>query len=659
MHKLVKATEMTGVVKSAAMVTEKTLLVTVVLLACTRMVLADVGDERARAVNLDFERGGEGWWLPQAYSVARGAGMNGTSALVYENADSKLPYAFPSQKVRLEPGQTYRFSAWIRTEGLGPANVHGATLGIEWSDANGRHLGGSYTGGLKGTTDWTRLEGVTTAIPEKAARFSFIPYCSPGCVGKAYFDDLEVVPYERPIVGHLLSSAYRNTADRGRIEFRVGLAIPQKHSPEALRAEFSYEMPDGSCKTVPAQGFSRDMAAFSVDVAELKRGKSVVAFRLKTPDGSVLGAAKLSFNRVAKIPSRRVWIDEHRRTIVDGKPFFPLGMYTGNAKRRAEYVKGPFNCVMPYQAPDAVGMDFYWTNGVRVIYSVKDVYAGAKHTPKSVTSEDAADSYVQAKVDAFKDHPGLLAWYVNDELVGDGWHGMLTHRRDFLERADPDHPTWAVIYQLQFLREITPTFDVIGTDPYPVPDKSLSMVTDWTRKTDRAYFGLRPMWQVPQAFDWGGYRTEHPGSPQNRMPTVDEMRSMSWQCIASGANGLVYYSFTAIQKESHGLPFAKAWADICKVGEEVRRYIPVLLSVEPAPTVTGAPAVWGVRTWRENGAMWLLVVNAQDKADAAELTLSEEFSDIAAEFGPAAEKTGVRTVKISLAPNEPALYRIK
>ena len=28
-------------------------------------------------------------------------------------------------------------------------------------------------------------------------------------------------------------------------------------------------------------------------------------------------------------------------------------------------------------------------------------------------------------------------------------------------------------------------------------------------------------------------------------------------------------------------------------------------------------------------------------------------------FGSAAEKTGARTIKISLAPNEPALYRIK
>lgn len=631
----------------------KTMGAAFMMTVAPNVVHADVVGE-----NLDFERGSAGWNLPPAYSVKKGAGMNGTAALVYENSDPNLPYAFPSCKIHLKPGQIYRFSAWIRTEGLKSANGGGAKLGIERSDANGRHLGGTYSRDLKGSENWTRIEGVTGVISEMTASISFIPYCTPGCVGKAYFDDIEIVPYEKPAVGHMISSAYRNIAAGGTLKFMVGLAIPERFALGEVAAEFSYERPDGSRKTVPAEMLTRSEAGFAIAADKLKSGRSIVAFRLKAPDGSVLGSAKLAFNRVAKLPERRVWIDEHRRTIVDGKPFFPLGMYTGNAGRRAEYVKGPFNCVMPYEAPDAVGMDFYWTNGVRVIYSVKDVYAGANHAPASVTSEDAADSYVRAKVDAFKNHPGLLAWYVNDELVGDGWYGALTHRRDFLEHADPDHPAWSVVYQLQFLRELAPTFDIIGTDPYPVPDKPLSMVTDWTRQTDRAYFALRPMWQVPQAFDWGGYRSEWPGSPENRMPTVDEMRSMSWQCIASGANGLIYYSFAAIQKQTHGLPFAKAWVDICKVGEEVRRYIPVLLSVEPVPEVTGAPSEWGVRVWRKDGTTWLLAVNAQDKADVADLALSEDFSGVAAEFGSAAGKTGARTIRISLAPNEPALYRI-
>ena len=74
--------------------------------------------------------------------------------------------------------------------------------------------------------------------------------------------------------------------------------------------------------------------------------------------------------------------------------------------------------------------------------------------------------------------------------------------------------------------------------------------------------------------------------------------------------------------------------------------------------MTGAPPEWGVRVWRKDGATWLLAVNAQDKADSTALTLGEDFARVAAEFGAAAEKTGPRTLKISLAPNEPALYRI-
>ena len=613
----------------------------------------------ATVANADFEKGEEAWRLKPAYSVQRASGMNGTASLAYENANPDLPYAFPSQAISLEKGKIYRFSAWIRTDSLTPAKGSGATLAIEWSDAHGRHLGGSYSKGLKGTHDWTRIEGVTTAIPEDAATIVFIPYCSPGSVGKAFFDDIEVVPYEKPAVGHMLSSFYRNTAAEGVAAFKVGLAVPGKYSPGELAAEFSYSANDGSRKTVKAASLSRDEAGAAIAVEDFAMGRSVVAFRLTAPDGTNLGDAELAFNRVATMPERKVSIDEHGRTIVDGEPFFPLGMYTGSASRRDVYVKGPFNCVMPYEAPDKDGMDFYWANGIRVIYSVKDVYAGANRAPKCVTTEKEADAFVQGKVDEFKNHPALLAWYVNDELVGDGWFGPLAHRRDFLEMADPGHPTWAVVYQLQFLRELTPTFDVIGTDPYPVPDKPLSMAADWTRKTAKAYFGLRPMWQVPQAFDWGGYRPEWPNSHKNRMPTVEEMRSMAWQCVASGANGLVFYSFTAIQKETHGLAFARAWADVCKVGEEFRKYIPVLLSAEPAPTVSGTPAPWCARVWRKDGETWLLVVNAQDIPGEAVLSLSVDFADAFAEFGPAAEKTGARTLKISLAPNEPAFYRIK
>ena len=123
-------------------------------------LIASTSAVAAPFVNSDFERGEEGWRLKPAYSVRSGAGMNGSAGLVYENADPNLPYAFPSQPITLKAGETYRYSAWVRTENLVPAKGNGAALALEWADAEGHHLGGSYSKGLKGTHDWTFIAHV-------------------------------------------------------------------------------------------------------------------------------------------------------------------------------------------------------------------------------------------------------------------------------------------------------------------------------------------------------------------------------------------------------------------------------------------------------------------------------------------------------------------
>ena len=610
-----------------------------------------------------FEDDGAGWRLPPAYSVARGEGMNGSSALVYENADPALPYAFPSCEVALQTGDVYRVSGMIRTENLDPGTRKGAQLAIICRDADGTSVAEWYSRGTKGTEDWRKIELVTRPIPPETAKCILIAYCTPQALGRAFFDDISVAPYEEPVVGNIFSSAYRDTAASGKVTFGVALSVPGKYSPEETKGLFSYIGCDGARKEVSVTPAARDKVFLSLDAAQLKEGDSEVGFTLLSPDGTALGASSLAFHRPAKMPNRRVWIDEHRRAIVDGEPFFPLGMYSSVRARRAEYVKGPFNTIASYLPLDAVEMDFFHTNGVKVIYSVKDMHPGMpERVPSTVTDEATASAYVHGVVDAFRTHPALLAWYVNDESTIERF-AALRQRQELLERIDPDHPTWTVLYQYEMMRAMSPTFDILGVDIYPVAGDPLSRVTQGARRTSDAMLGLRPMWHVPQSFDWGVFRDDKPGAPPNRMPTVEEMRSMSWQFIAAGANGLIFYGFSTIQasKRKDGTPFSfdRAWADTCVVAEEVKRYIPVLLSVEEAPAVAGAPEAWGVRVWRKDGETWLLVVNAQDEPSEAELTLGEDFATVTPAFGPVAAKTGARTLRISLAPNEPAFYRIR
>ena len=615
----------------------------------------------------DFERGMEGWQVPPAYSVVKGEGMNGTAAFVYENDDPNLPYVYPKCEISLQTGVVYRVSGMIRTENLEPGTFKGAQLCIMCQDADEKSVDWYarewYSRGTKGTKDWQKIEFFTRPIPPTTTKSLLVAYCTPRALGKAYFDDITVTPYEDPTVGRMFSSAYRNTAASGKVKFGVALSVPEQYSPEETKGVFSYVDAKGAKTEVSVTPAARDKVFLSLDAAQLKEGDSEVGFALQAPDGKTLGTSSLAFHRPAKMPKRRVFIDEHQRAIVDGKPFFPLGMYSSVKWRRAEYVKGPFNTIASYLPLDAVEMDFFHTNGVKVIYSVKDMHpAMPERTPSTVTDEATASAYVHGVVDAFRTHPALLAWYVNDESTLERFDA-LRMRKELLERIDPDHPTWAVLYQFEMMRDMSPTFDILGVDIYPVTDDPLSRVTAGARRTSDAMLGLRPMWHVPQSFDWGVFRKDKPGAPPYRMPTVEEMRSMSWQFIAAGANGLIYYGFSTImpQKRKDGTPFSfdKAFADVCTVAEEVKRYIPVLLSVEDAPSVTGAPAAWGLRVWRKDGETWLLAVNAQDAADAAELTLSEDFATVTPAFGPAAEKTGPRTLKVSLAPNEPALYRIK
>ena len=221
-----------------------------------------------------------------------------------------------------------------------------------------------------------------------------------------------------------------------------------------------------------------------------------------------------------------------------------------------------------------------------------------------------------------------------------------------MERLDPGHPTWTVLYQYGEVRGYYPSFDVIGTDPYPVPQASIGNVTLWTRTTNEEVMGLKPMWQVPQAFAWEDY-----GKPGMRFPTREEMVNMTWQCIANGANGLVYFAYRLLYKK--GKFMVDRWADICAAAASVKPYIPVLLSDEEPPKVTGATEDLSVRAWRYQGDVYLAVVNNKRKPVAGEIGLDLDFRDLAVLQGAkGCTLKGARKVAVSFSGLETSFMRL-
>lgn len=297
--------------------------------------------------------------------------------------------------------------------------------------------------------------------------------------------------------------------------------------------------------------------------------------------------------------------------LVQFKPFFPLGMYCfiredkmqgGDIRLLAE---AKFNCLMQYGMPSREQMDLAQRYHVKVIYALNTLFVGDQYCPASIKTEADEEVYLRDKVRTFRDHPALLGWYTFDEPNLSMLPRLERHQR-WVEKEDVDHPTWVVIANPYKIRRFVTCFDVVGADPYPIPFHPTSQAAEWTAESMRQLEGSRPLWMVPQAFSW---RTVHPKDKTVRMPTPEEMRSMSWQCICEGATGIIFYEWWGLPRDP-AVPFGVSWGGLKKIATEIDRMSPALLSVEPLPQVSAEKGPW--LHWlarRHQGKLYVMAVN--------------------------------------------------
>lgn len=554
-----------------------------------------------QVANPGFEEGMSPWqYNGPEYRVEPGAGRNGGAALAFANEDTGF-YRFPCQMLNLRPGRTYRYEFWVKTK-LRPKVTSGAACCIEWNDEKGKHLGGAYCRGLSGTNDWTKIVAVTPHVPLNATKIRISPLVPCGIVGRCWFDDFSVTEVPPRPVGELSVSAYRGVVDSGDVRAVVALELDKETFPELgrLKGRFSFRGADGKTQCLEPTAIDREHAEASFDASVLAPGKQKIVFLLADADGKEIGRAEADVERCTATPTRRVMFDRYGRTLVDGKKFFPLGMYWACPLTPEDleiYAKGPFNALMPYVRIDRAALDRCQKLGLMSCCNF------------GYDSIGPVGERGRKRIDELKDHPALLAWYVNDEESSVAIP-MLTRRYDMLVERDPEHPVWAVEDKPDEVRAFMKTFDVIGTDPYPLSQRPMSMVVDWTRRTRRSTYGMRPLWMVPQSFDYTAYRRLE-GRPDDA-PTTEQISAMTWMAIAEGANGIFLYSFHDLKKQIKGVPFDERWKVVCSAAEEVRRAMPILL-LDPAPVPVAPPAGVSVRAWQDATNVYLLAVNATEK----------------------------------------------
>ena len=571
-----------------------------------------------------------GWPSARHYACCDRAGMNGTRGIAYDNATEKNYRALLTQDVPFRHGQRYRFSVWQKTENC----TRPVSVCVEWFGEDGEYIAGTYSPGAAGTHDWTKLEAITPPIPLSAKIVRLRTYVKKGGLGKAWIDDVSMTPYVAEAFGGVYCDAYRNAASSGKVLFRVPVNVA-----EGASAVFSWKDCKGASASRKVSKLENGFADIELDVDRMLKGHQSVRCELRAADGKVLGTGGCDFTRLEEDAVPKVRIDRKGRAIVDGKPFFPLGMYVDRmpeGEKFATYTNSPFNCMMPYGEPKMSDMDRAHAAGQAIIYPIHKYHPFKKRAIKGADTPENAARLAEAKIREFKGHPALLAWYTCDETSLEKIK-ELTDRQRLVERVDFDHPTWTVLYQYSQVRGYFSSFDVIGTDPYPVDSSSVGLAADWTKTTREEVMGLRPMWQVIQAFDWKDY-----GRKTGRMPTREEMTAMTWHAVANGANGIVYFTHRLLYRDGGKRFLRDRWEDICHAAEGVKRFVPVLLSDEPAPTATCASPSISLRVQRLNGKLYLIATNSEDKPCLARIAISEDVGVPVIEFGNAQARWAAR-----------------
>jgi hypothetical protein len=168
-----------------------------------------------------------------------------------------------------------------------------------------------------------------------------------------------------------------------------------------------------------------------------------------------------------------------------------------------------------------------------------------------------------------------------------------------VKEIDPWHPV-SIVFMAPFLsaRKYSNSFDIVMADPYPLPDLSVEMVGDVAGQLRKEFYGSKPVWIVPQAF--GG------GELWGREPSIQEIRSMTWQSIIRGATGIQYF----VRQGLNYFPKSTAtWGECGRMALEVAELTPWLLSDEETLAVESFSKDVIVSSRFHNGQLLVMAVN--------------------------------------------------
>ena len=297
----------------------------------------------------------------------------------------------------------------------------------------------------------------------------------------------------------------------------------------------------------------------------LPEGRYWLAARWQDPVG---GADSLAVACEKFAPAaREVKIDLFSQSLlVDGEPFFPIGLYWLRAEelgpmRRLHFNSGDYFYKLRGEEVAAL-MDAAAVEGMQILLELTE-YARRQPEPDYRA--------IAALVKRYRQHPALLAWYLVDEPDETKMApASALAIYELIRELDPYHPVYLVNNRPRTYAAYSDASDILAIDVYPIPNYPITQVRDYMQRARWTSLGRKPVWLIAQAF--GG--VEH----WARSPTASELRNMIYQGLVEGAKGVLFYRYCQ-ENERHIQPLA-LWREVQHLAAELAELGPVLLQEE-------------------------------------------------------------------------------
>ena len=326
----------------------------------------------------------------------------------------------------------------------------------------------------------------------------------------------------------------------------------------------------------------------------------------------------------------KVTLRDDGRTLVDGKPFFPIGLY---AVCKREFNGNDFD--RAFADMRAGGFNFAHTYGE---ISVDFLDAANKYGMKLWCA--VRPSQEGLVMDSLRHNPAVLAWYLGDDTSDNTTPEELMSRESFVKAIDPTRISCQAdpVGPREFSRIASRYADYVGgTDVfmpelYPVrgaagdeTDSNFvakiihdmeSISEDARRNGDGRPHGV---WAIIQYFKgWGNW---------GHFPTKEQLSAMTWAAVVHGASGIAWYTYGGFydkvnKMDNQGVASTpERWRNVCEVATRLKELSPFLVERPPKDqpkvyVVSGAavdpfgrPAVTCLLK-RHGGIATLIAVNA-------------------------------------------------